>query len=313
MLGLGPCVLVPVILFLAGQVASRVAAESGPIARVSLGSAVWLQLLALPILFLDTLQRERSGRWRLSAAAVLSGVAVAWIFASGAMDHLSIMKEFAHREERFLGELRTHLALSGGAVGTALLLGFPLGVLAHRRAALRGPTFFTLNILQTIPSLALFGILIPVLAAVTEFLPALEEWGVRGIGTAPALIALTIYSILPVARNTYIGFRAVEPAAVDAGLGMGMTRGQLLLRVELPIASPILLNGIRIALVQAIGLTAVAALIGAGGFGVFIFQGLGQAATDLILLGAIPTVLVAVAADGVMNGLIRLLRPRGLQ
>jgi osmoprotectant transport system permease protein len=163
------------------------------------------------------------------------------------------------------------------------------------------------------PSLALFGILIPVLAAVTLRFPALADLGIKGIGAAPAIIALTVYSLLPVARNTYTGFASVDPAAIEAGTGMGMTSAQLLLRIEIPIASPVILNGIRVALVQAIGLTAVAALIGAGGLGVFIFQGLGQAANDLILLGAIPTIFIAVVVDSMMSGIIMLLQPKGLR
>jgi osmoprotectant transport system permease protein len=163
------------------------------------------------------------------------------------------------------------------------------------------------------PSLALFGILIPLLATVTMKFPILAEMGIRGIGAAPAIIALTIYSLLPVARNTYTGFATVDPSAIEAGTGMGMTPFQLLFRVEIPIASPVILNGIRVALVQAIGLTAVAALIGAGGLGVFIFQGLGQAANDLILLGAIPTIFIAVVVDSVMNVMVMVLQPKGLK
>ena len=141
--------------------------------------------------------------------------------------------------------------------------------------------------------------------------PILTDLGIKGIGAAPAIIALTVYSLLPVARNTYTGFATVDPAAIEAGTGMGMTRSQLLFRVEIPIASPVILNGIRVALVQAIGLTAVAALIGAGGLGVFIFQGLGQAANDLILLGAIPTIFIAVVVDSMMSGIVLALQPKG--
>jgi osmoprotectant transport system permease protein len=265
------------------------------------------------VVFADTFQRAPRSRPLLGTAALLSAAVILYGFTSGGMDELSIVKEFSNRNARFLGELRTHLVLSGAAVGMATVCGVPLGVFAHRWAGLRAPTFFTLNTLQTVPSLALFGILIPILGALTARFPALADLGIRGIGTAPALIALTVYSLLPIARNTYTGFCAVDPAAADAGRGMGMTRTQLLVQVELPIASPIILNGIRVAIVQTIGLTAVAALIGAGGFGVFIFQGLGQAATDLILLGAVPTVLIAVVADGLLSGIIEMSRPKGLR
>ncbi|UCG37681.1 MAG: ABC transporter permease [bacterium] len=312
-LGLLPGALVPTALKVAGGQAERTALASGDIARVSLGAAFWVSLFAAAVIMLDAWHTGGLRR-KLTLFSATLGIAVTvYLMVSGEMSHLSILREFINRRERFTGELMAHLALSSSAVGMAVLLGLPLGILAHRKARLRGGAFFVLNTLQTVPSLALFGILIPLLAALTSRFPVLGEAGIQGIGTAPALIALTVYSLLPVARNTFAGFSSVDPAAVDAGRGMGMTGSQLLVRVEFPIASPIILNGIRVALVQAIGLTAVAALIGAGGFGVFIFQGLGQAATDLVLLGAIPTNLIAAAADALLNGLIGVANPRGLR
>jgi len=135
--------------------------------------------------------------------------------------------------------------------------------------------------------------------------------GVGGIGWTPALIALTVYSLLPIIRNTISAFSMIDPSITESGLGIGMSRGQLFYRVELPIAMPVILTGVRISGVQAIGNTAVAALIGAGGLGQFIFQGLGEAAPDLILLGAIPTVALALAADSILKRLTEKLRPGG--
>jgi osmoprotectant transport system permease protein len=310
--GFLPALLIPFMLLVVGRHATIIFETTGPIARVSVGTALWACIFALSIIVLDTYQADSANRLPMAAMGILSGAALVLLLVYGQLDNLSIMREFANRRERFTDELLTHLALAGASVTAAMCIGIPMGILAHRRMRLRGPAFFTLNTLQTVPSLALFGILIPVLAAVTSKVPALEKAGVQAIGAAPAIIALVIYSLLPVARNTFSGFQAVDLATIDAGRGMGMTNRQLLFRVELPIASPIILNGVRVAIVQAIGLTAVAALIGAGGFGVFIFQGLGQAATDLILLGAIPTILVAVAADSAMHGLITLVQPKGL-
>lgn len=308
-----PCVLIPLLFAGAGQYALKTTAETGPIARVSLGPGFWALVFTLAVVFTDIAQRTRKQRVLLVLLAVLSSGAFLWLLLSGRLDDLSLMREFANRKSRFSGELKSHLILAFSSVGAATLIGIPLGILTYRRTSLRTPTFFTLNTLQTLPSLALFGILIPILSALTVRFPALKEAGIQGIGAAPAIIALTAYSLLPVARNTYTGFAAVDPGAVDAGRGMGMTGLQLMWKIEAPIASPVILNGIRIALVQAVGLTAVAALIGAGGFGVFIFQGLGQAATDLILLGAIPTIIIAVLADSMMNGIIAVVRPKGLR
>ena len=285
----------------------------GSVARISLGPAFWLSIFFLILILADLWKRSENRRLPLLMVLLSTAGAVLWMLQSGTLDDLSIMREFGNRRERFFDEIATHLMLAGGSVGIAVAIGIPLGLLAHRSPRLSGPSFFTLNTLQTVPSLALFGILIPVLAAVTARFPLLGEFGLKGIGAAPAVIALTVYSLLPVARNTYAGFKTVDPSAIEAGRGMGMTRLQLLMRIEVPIASPVILNGIRVAMVQAIGLTAVAALIGAGGLGVFIFQGLGQAAEDLILLGAVPTIAVAVAADLAMNGMTMALTPKGLR
>ena len=312
-IGMLSSILLLLLIMTAGRHASLTAEEAGSIARVSLGPAFWTSLFALFIILTDMWQRSDKEKNLITLMAVVTGGIVIGMFVSGRLDMLSIMREFANRRERFFDEMFTHLVLVGFSVGLALAIGIPLGLLAHRKKRLYNPTFFTLNTLQTMPSLALFGILIPILAAVTLKFPILTDLGIKGIGAAPAIIALTVYSLLPVARNTYIGFATVDPAAIEAGTGMGMTRSQLLFRIEIPIASPVILNGIRVALVQAIGLTAVAALIGAGGLGVFIFQGLGQAANDLILLGAIPTIFIAVVVDSMMSGIVLALQPKGFE
>jgi osmoprotectant transport system permease protein len=157
---------------------------------------------------------------------------------------------------------------------------------------------------QTIPSIALFGLLLAPLAALGAAVPALGAIGVRGIGMAPALIALMLYALLPVARNTLAGMLGIDRAVVEAASGMGMTQRQIFWRIELPLGLPVFLAGVRIVLVQAIGLATVAALVGAGGLGTFVFQGIGEYAIDLVLLGAVPTILLALAADFALSILI---------
>ncbi len=154
--------------------------------------------------------------------------------------------------------------------------------------------------------------LIAPLSALSFAFPALREFGIRGVGVTPAIIALVIYSLLPIVRNTYVSLRHLDPAVIDAGLGMGMSRPQILRRLEVPLAAPLVLEGVRIASVQLVGLATVAALIGAGGLGWFVFQGLGQAAPDLILLGAIPIILLALVVDAVMRTVVRIVTPKGL-
>ena len=187
------------------------------------------------------------------------------------------------------------------ALVVALLIGVPLGVLTAMRRGMARRTFAILSLVQTIPSIALFGLLIGPLTALSEAFPWLREVGVRGIGFTPALIALVLYSLLPIARNTEVGFLGVPPAVVDAARGMGMTGFQIMTRVSIPLALPVLLAGLRIVTVQLIGLTVVAALIGAGGLGSFVFLGLGQTATDLVLLGAISAILLALLADAALR------------
>ncbi|QHG18702.1 MULTISPECIES: ABC transporter permease [unclassified Nostoc] len=177
-----------------------------------------------------------------------------------------------------------HLFLVGIAIGIAILIGIPLGILITRKTYLRQPILGIANILQTIPSLALFGLLIPV--------PI-----IGGIGAVPAIVALTVYSLLPIIRNTYTGITGVDPAIREAGRGMGMTDRQLLLQVEIPLAMGVILAGVRVATVIAIGIATIAAAIGAGGLGVFIFRGISVVNDQLILAGAVPAAVIALLAD----------------
>lgn len=177
-----------------------------------------------------------------------------------------------------------HLYLVTIAIFIAIIVGIPLGILVTRKPKLKKPILGFANIMQTIPSLALFGLLIPV--------PVLG-----GIGDRTAIIALTLYSLLPIIRNTYTGIVGVDRAIVVAGTGMGMTDMQLLWQVELPLALGVILAGVRVAAVIAIGLGTIAAAIGAGGLGVFIFRGVATVNNQLLLAGAIPAALMALATD----------------
>lgn len=177
-----------------------------------------------------------------------------------------------------------HLMLVGISIGIAILVGIPLGILITRQKNLRQPVLIVANIMQTIPSLALFGLLIPV--------PI-----IGGIGATPAIFALILYSLLPIIRNTYTGITGVDPAIREAGRGMGMTDRQLLLQVEIPLAMGVILAGVRVATVINIGITTIAAAIGAGGLGELIFRGISVVNNQLILAGAIPAAIIALLAD----------------
>ena len=189
-----------------------------------------------------------------------------------------------------------HLGMVAVAMALAVLIGIPLGILLTRRRGLSQWVLGAANIIQTVPSLALFGFLIPV--------PLL------GVGPRTAIVALTLYALLPVIRNTYVGISQVDPAVVEAARGMGMTGGQMLWLVQVPLSLPVILAGIRVATVIAIGTATIAAAIGAGGLGEYIYRGVAGPKNYLLLAGAIPAALMAVVADASLGWAEQRLRSR---
>jgi osmoprotectant transport system permease protein len=297
-----------VLPLVAGAAATSLVATSTPIARVSLAGGFWIVELCAVLAAGDALRRLDAGL-AAKAGVVIGVVAVLAIAAlSGAFDQLSLAKEAANRREAFADAVQRHGFLVLVSVLLALLIGVPLGILAQRRPRWHTLVFGGLDIVQTIPSIALFGLLIGPLAALSDAFPKLRQLGISGIGVAPAIIALVLYSLLPMARGAFAGLASVPASVVETARGMGMTGGQILLRVEAPIALPVLLSGLRIVTVQAIGLAVVAALIGAGGLGSFVFLGLGQRALDLMLLGAVPTIFMALGVDFIFQILLGMAR-----
>jgi osmoprotectant transport system permease protein len=183
-----------------------------------------------------------------------------------------------------------HVLLVAASAAIAVAIGVPLGVALTRRPRLSRPVLGAANVVQTIPSLALFGFLIPI--------PLLG-----GIGARTAIVALVVYGILPILQNTHAGIRSVDPAVVEAATGLGMTDRQRLLWVELPLAFPVVLAGVRIAVVVGIGLATIAAAIGAGGLGVLIYRGVATVDHRLILAGAVPAAVLALLADFLLGRL----------
>jgi osmoprotectant transport system permease protein len=181
--------------------------------------------------------------------------------------------------------VRQHLGLVVISTGVAIAIGLPLGILVSRRPAWQRPVLGLANVFQTIPSLALFGLLIPVL----------------GIGAWTAIAALVVYALLPIVRNTYAGIAGVDPAVREAARGMGMTNAELLRYVELPLAAGVILAGVRVATVVSVGIATIAAAIGAGGLGVYIFRGVAMVDDTLILAGAVPAALLALLLDALLG------------
>ena len=274
------------------------------VVRVSPGASFWVLLICLGLLATDAITRLRPGPAVRVLFLVLFAAVVGAVLASGLLDHLSVMREYDVNASRFAEEARQHVFLALGSVSAAVLIAVPLGILCHRFPRLRAGTLGALNLIQTIPSIALFGILMAPLGALAAAAPFVTDMGIRGIGAAPAVLALFLYSLLPVVANTIVGLGRVSPAAVDAARGMGLTNWQILTDIELILAFPVILTGIRIVLVQNIGLATVAALIGAGGFGVFVFQGINQTAIDLVLLGALPIVALGFSCAVLLDALV---------
>jgi len=201
---------------------------------------------------------------------------------------MNVVQFYAEHSGEVLGLIGQHLYLVAISTSVAIAVGLPVGIALTRRPRWRGPVLGLANVVQTIPSLALFGFLIP--------LPL-----IGGIGARTAVVALVLYGLLPIVRNTYTGITGVDPAVREAGRGMGMTDRQLLLMVDLPLGLGVILAGVRIATVVNVGTATIAAAIGAGGLGVYIFRGVAMVNDALILAGALPAALMALAADGLLG------------
>ncbi len=196
-----------------------------------------------------------------------------------------------------LGKTLEHVVLVVVSMAIAVVIGIPVGILLTRHPALRRWVLGAANVIQTVPSLALFGFLIPV-----PF--------IGGIGSRTAVVALTLYALLPILRNTLTGIVGVDPAVVEAARGMGMTPRQLLWQVEIPLSLGVILAGVRVATVISVGLATIAAAIGAGGLGMYIFRGLAMVDNQVILAGAIPAAVLAVLADASLGWAERRLAAR---
>jgi osmoprotectant transport system permease protein len=289
-----------------GDAASLLTSAGDKISRTSPGTGLWLLLLAFVLMASDAVARLSFRPWVRIGLLLLVAVMLGALLWSGHWNDLSVLREYANRARDFWREAGVHLGLVFGSLAAATIVGLPLGVICHRVPRLRDIILNILNAVQTVPSIALFGLLIGPLAWIAMNVPGAATIGIAGIGAAPALVALFLYSLLPVVANTVVGLAGVPEAANEAARGMGMTSAERLLQVELPLAFPVILTAIRIVLVQNIGLATVAALIGGGGFGVFVFQGVTQTAMDLVLLGAVPTVALAFAAGILLDAVVEL-------
>lgn len=308
--GLGLCGAAAILL--AAALAARTLAEgSSPAARTALASASFIAAAGFLLTTRDALHRACAGAALQTTLFLCWALLILTMIFAGWFDEISLMKEFQPRRDVFGAEALRHITISLGALVMALIFGLGLGLAAHARQGAGSAVLSLLNVVQVIPAIALFALLMAPLGWLANAVPALRAAGLAGIGPAPAMIALVLYLLLPIVSAVVAGLGQVNPAIREAACGMGFSARQRLAQVDIPLAAPVILAGIRVAAVQAIGLATLAALVGGGGLGTFVFQGMGQFALDLVLLGVLPIAVLAVLADAGLRMAELALQPEG--
>ncbi len=297
-----------VMLWSAGAAAQAHVEATSSVARTSLSAGGWMTLFAAYVVIFAATAWLPPGAMRglLTYAPVIATVV---LLAAGQLSELAVVREYQNNADTFAAQLRLHLAYVAGAVAIGLVTGVALGLLAVRRRALEPAVFGTLNVLQVFPTLAFIGLMNPVLSGLSERSELLADLGVHGVGWAPVIVVLSAYAVYPIARNTYTSIASLDGAVLDAARGMGMGRMRMFGEVELPLALPVIVAGLRVALVQTTAGAIVAGLVGGGGLGTFVFLGASETANDLILLGVIPIVALALTFDRGVLALQRALQP----
>ncbi|WP_367615477.1 ABC transporter permease [Teichococcus aerophilus] len=287
------------------------------LARAAPGAGFWLAALSLLLSAgCCAAGRDAAREGEAAGATPTRFLAVAvpgivLLVASGVLDPLSLMREAASRGPELQAALWRHALLAAGALALAGLVAVPLSLLALRRPRLEAALMALANGLQVVPSIALFGLLMAPLAGLAAVWPALRGWGIGGIGAAPAVIGISAYLLLPLAAGLLSGLRQAPADILDAARGQGMGEGAILRHIRLPLGAGAMLGGLRTAAVQAVGLATLAALVGAGGLGAIVFQGIGQLAADLILLGVLPVVGLSLCIDAALAAAQAALAPAG--
>ncbi len=289
-------------------VGNALVADLGAFARYSPASGMYVYLAAVSILYLMKQKAQSRDKVALFLVMLLA-IGMGFI---GMFDRLGILLEARNLGTRLWREILAHVRITGVSLLISMVIGIPIAFLAFINKAVRRVVFPILNVLQTIPGIALFGLLIAPLAALSMAFPVLREWGIQGIGNAPAIIALSMYALYPIIRYTYTSLSGIDEQVVLAAKGMGMNSTQIWKIVRLPLATVGILHGIRVALVQTLGNATLAKLIGGDGLGVLVFEGLGQASVDMVLLGMLLIIALTVISDRLFQFLINVFTPASL-
>ena len=259
--------------------------------------------LVLTVIFLIIKLEGRNinkSKLLFTSMLLLNIIIIFFIIQFNFFDQLSLIRELSIKEDQFYTAIVDHMILSILAVVLGALISLPLGYFIAHSRFLDKLILVPLNLMQSIPTLSFFGLLFPILSFLGS-IAVFAAIGITGIGWAPALIVLTAYTLLPIVRNTQAGYRNISPEYLECGKSLGMNKFQLLVEIELPLASPLIITGVRIALVQTIGAAVLAGLVGAGGLGSLLFLGLAQSSIDLIILSIIPIVFFTLLLDSIFK------------
>jgi osmoprotectant transport system permease protein len=275
------------------------------VARISLGPSIYLALIGAWVL----LSTEKQGALKISMSLLVLLV----LFGFGMFPMLGFYKEYINRQATFFLELQRHISLAVSSLLFAMVPGIYLGYQSTRHPRLREWIMGFVNAFQVAPTLSMLALLMIPLASLGQNFPFLRSIGVKGVGFLPAFIVLSLYALLPITGNTYTAFKQLDPAVMDSAKALGLSSKQIFRKVSFPLALPFIITGIRIAFIQNIGNTILAGLVGGGGMGSLIFLGLAQSATDLILLGSLPVVLMALGFEVILEYTeVRLKRKMGV-
>lgn len=279
-------------LVLIGNEALNFDLKFGKLTRVSPGYSFWAFVFFLFLLAKRKISELESLLAKTVSLFFIFG-ALLFPLLGGYLNSLSVLKEYENNKAIFQQEFVRHIILSLGSVVTAMIFGIPIGVIAARKKKFSTISFTSLNIIQVIPTLSLIGFLMIPLGYLGERFALAQELGIRGVGWAPAFIVLFLYAIYPITRNTAAAVASISEEYLEAARGIGLNPFNIFFKVELPLAALVISAGIRVALIQAAAGTILAALVGGGGLGIFIFLGLAQTAQDLVFLGLIPIVFLS--------------------
>lgn len=285
-----------VLLVGLGHEAAGLLAGQKPAARAALGSGGWLALLALAGLAAETGRAVLPRRGGLLAVLLLLGL-TAVVAGAGVLDSLSLAVEYRARAGAVTAAVLQHLGLAGASLGLALLVSVPLALLRLRDGPGARLVDGVVSGIQVVPALALFAALVAGLSGLLALVPSLRGLGLSAIGPVPAVIGTAAYLCLPLASGLAAGLAAADADVLAAARAIGLNPREVLLRVRVPLGAPVLIGAVRVAAVQSVGLATLGGLVGAGGLGALVFEGMAQFAQDLILLGALPVIGLALAID----------------